>query len=205
MNLEEIKAYLKENADDAEVKDFLNSLSAVDATKVEEFLETDEGKRLLQPRLDKHFTKGLESWKENNLDKLVNEKLTELNPEETPEQKEIRELRERLDKAERDKQRQELLTKVTAKLSEKKLPTDLASLLITGGEETLESNLETFETVVTSIQDATRKQIVKDNGRDGVLGGTLGEQQNKTIVDELISNKTESNDRAQAAAKKYGL
>lgn len=34
------------------------------------FLETTQGKKLLQPNLDTFFTKSLESWKQNNLEKI---------------------------------------------------------------------------------------------------------------------------------------
>ncbi|MDN5290873.1 MAG: hypothetical protein PWQ06_1112 [Anaerophaga sp.] len=45
----------------------------MDKTKVLTFLQTDEGKKLLQPRLDRHFTKSLETWKQNSLPKLIEE------------------------------------------------------------------------------------------------------------------------------------
>lgn len=208
MNLEEIKAYLKENADDAEVKDFLNSLSAVTTDKVESFLETEDGKRLLQPRLDKYFAKGLESWKEKNLQSIVDEKLKEINPEETPEQKQIRELTERLNKAEQEKKRHELLTKVSAQLAEKKLPTDVASLLVAGGEDALETNLETFTKAVEAVQESVRKEIIKENGRDGILGGAgtgnKKEDELDKIADEFFGEKQVDKFAEKASEQFFG-
>lgn len=40
---------------------------------VQSYLETDDGKRLLQPKLDQYHTKGLQSWQEKNLDKIKDE------------------------------------------------------------------------------------------------------------------------------------
>ena len=37
---------------------------------VESFLNTDEGKKMLQPKLDTNFAKGLDTWQKNNLDKI---------------------------------------------------------------------------------------------------------------------------------------
>lgn len=58
MNIEEIKQFLEQNKENEEVKAFVGELSAVSVDKVKGFLETEEGNKFLQPRLDQHFTKG---------------------------------------------------------------------------------------------------------------------------------------------------
>ena len=203
MTFEEIKKWMDDNKGSDEVKSYLNSLITSD--KVESFLESEEGKRLLQPRLDRYHAKSLDSWKENNLQKLIDEKVAELNPTETEEQRKIRELEERLNAAEREKTQQAMLNKVTQQLSKEGLPTDLANLLIAEDEEALTKNVELYKTVVGSVVERTRKEILKEHGRDTLKGGATADEAKSTIVDELISNKVEANDRAQAAAEKYGL
>lgn len=203
MNIEEVKQFLEDNKHTDEVKELTNSFVTKD--KVETFLETEEGKRLLQPRLDRYHAKSLESWKENNLSQLVDEKLKELNPQETEEQRKIRELEERLNQAEREKTQQSLLNKVTQQLSQEGLPTDLANLLIAEDEEKLQENLELYKNVVETVTESTRKDILKQHGRDTLKGGSAPDTQENTIVDEIIGNKKQAVDRAQAAAEKYGL
>ena len=203
MTFEEIKKWMDDNKGSDEVKGYLNSLITSD--KVESFLESEEGKRLLQPRLDRYHAKSLDSWKENNLQKLIDEKVAELNPTETEEQRKIRELEERLNAAEREKTQQAMLNKVTQQLSKEGLPTDLANLLIAEDEEALTKNVELYKTVVGSVVERTRKEILKEHGRDTLKGGATADEAKSTIVDELINNKVEANDRAQAAAEKYGL
>ena len=203
MTFEEIKKWMDDNKGSDEVKSYLNSLITSD--KVESFLESEEGKRLLQPRLDRYHAKSLDSWKENNLQKLIDEKVAELNPTETEEQRKIRELEERLNAAEREKTQQAMLNKVTQQLSQEGLPTDLANLLIADDEEALTKNVELYKTVVGSVAERTRKESLKEHGRDTLKGGATADEAKSTIVDELINNKTESNERAQAAAEKYGL
>ena len=78
MNLEEVKQFLDANKENEDVKAYLEELSAVSADKVKGFLETDEGQKLIRPKLDQHFTKSLETWKANNLDELVDTKVKEL-------------------------------------------------------------------------------------------------------------------------------
>lgn len=204
MTIEEVKKFLEENKSDDEVKELMNSF--VTKESVEGFLDTDEGKRLLQPRLDRYHAKSLESWKENNLKDIVDEKVKKLNPEETEEQRKIRELEERLNAAEREKTQQSLLNKVTQQLSKDGLPTDLAGLLITEDEEGLQKNLELYKSVVGTIAESTRKEILKEHGRSTIKGGSVkSEDEKNTVVDKLIETKKTAIDRANAAAEKYGL
>lgn len=104
MTVAEIKAYLKENAASEEVKTFLAEFDKpLTAEAVGKWLEGDDGKRLLQPLMDKRVTEALKTYREGHYDaevkKAVAEELQRLNPKETPEQKQIREL------VEKDRQR----------------------------------------------------------------------------------------------------
>lgn len=182
MNLEEIKQWLDANKDDEEVSKYLNSLSAIDAVKVESYLETDEGQRLLRPRLDKNFTKGLETWKENNLSKIVEEEVAKRNPEETPEQKQIRELTERLNKAEQEKLRTQRLNDINKRIADEKLPNKLSALapfILADEEEALETNFNTLKEVFEQVQSSIKESFVKDNGRDPQGGGSADSKDGK--------------------------
>lgn len=204
MKLEDVKKFLEDNKDDAEVKGYLDSLSALDATKVEAYLD-NEGSKLLQPRLDKYFSKGLETWKEKNLQKHIDEAVAKLNPEETAEQKQIRELTERLNEQERVAKREKLLNQTMATLSEKKLPTDLAHLLITEDEEGYTKNLEAYEGIVKAIKENTVAEVTKGVGVP--LGsGAKGEEGGMNAdVKGMIEQKQQSQERVDKARELYGL
>lgn len=47
-----------------------------------EFLQTEDGKALLQPRLDKYFQKGLDTWVSNNIQRTIEEALNPVDPHE---------------------------------------------------------------------------------------------------------------------------
>ena len=149
MTLEEIKAWLEENKGNEEVTAYLKELKTVSKDDVEGFLETAEGKKLLQPKLDKNFTKGLETWKEKNLDTLVEEKHREMNPEETEEQKRIRLLEQKLEDSEKKSNREALRNKAINLADEKGLPKKLVDRFIGDDEETTVNNLTDFETALT--------------------------------------------------------
>ena len=78
MTFEELLKELKQFENTDEYKNFISGL--INDDRVTAYLDTDSGKKLMQPKLDSYFSKGLETWKTNNLDKLVNEKVKELYP-----------------------------------------------------------------------------------------------------------------------------
>ncbi|MCY8199801.1 DUF4355 domain-containing protein [Bacillus subtilis] len=164
--LDEVKKFLEENKENEEVKAFVGELSAVSVDKVEGFLETDEGKRLIQPRLDSHFTKGLETWKANNLEALVDAKVKELYPEETEEQKRIRKLEKELEDQRTAAQREKLLNKAVSYASEKQLPADVVEFFIGEDEESTMKNLGAFEEKYNAALQKAIESKFQENGRD---------------------------------------
>ncbi|PRS02368.1 hypothetical protein C6W22_20915 [Bacillus atrophaeus] len=179
--LEEVKKFLEENKENEEVKSYLNELSAVSADKVNGFLDTDEGKRLIQPRLDSYFTKGLETWKSNHLDGLVDSKVKELYPEETEEQKRIRKLEKELEDQKTAAQREKLLNKAVSYASEKQLPADVVEFFIGEDEDSTMKNLGVFEEKYTAALQTAIDGKFKENGRDIDSGSSTPTNQNLDI------------------------
>jgi hypothetical protein len=111
MNIEEIKEFLKANGSDEKVKAFLSEF-APNAEKVKAFLDTDEGKRLIQPMLDKRVTDAIKTYKEGHFDDEVKAsvaaEILKRNPKETEEQKRLREVEQKLEQAEAKAKRAEL-------------------------------------------------------------------------------------------------
>ncbi|MGG1105628.1 DUF4355 domain-containing protein [Bacillus subtilis] len=155
MNIEEIKQFLAENKDNEEVKAFIGELSAVSADKVKGFLETEEGKKLIQPRLDSYFTKGLDTWKSNNLESLIEEELQKRNPSKTPEQIELEKLRSEIERERAARNREALVNKALNVADEKQLPKGVIDYFIGEDEETTLANLSKFEeTFNAAVQNA---------------------------------------------------
>ncbi|ASF54190.1 Alanyl-tRNA synthetase [Bacillus velezensis M27] len=164
--LEDVKKFLEENKENEDVKAYLNELSAVSADKVNGFLDTEEGKRLIQPRVDSHFTKGLDTWKANNLDALIDAKVKELYPEETEEQKRIRKLEKELEDQKTAAQREKLLNKAVSYASEKQLPADVVEFFIGEDEESTMKNLGAFEEKYNAALQKAIESKFQENGRD---------------------------------------
>ncbi len=161
MTLEEVKKFIDENKDDKEVQNYIRGF--ITADRVENFLNGEDGKKVLQPRMDKYFTKGLDTWKENNLPKLVDEKIKELYPEEDPKDLELKKLRQEMEEMKREAELEKLRNQALKIATEKNLPTDMVDFFIGENEETTLNNLEIFEKTFTENLESKVKERLKDN------------------------------------------
>lgn len=163
MELADIKQFIEDNKDNQEVNDYIQGLAQVTPETIESFLESDGGKKILQPRLDKYHSKSLETWKANNLEKLVNEELNKRNPSDTPEQQRIAELEKYVQQKEQESIFQTNKNKALNYLNDKKLPSNLVDYFISDDEETTMQNLGRFEDVFTNqLQEAVESRLKSD-------------------------------------------
>ncbi|KKB34637.1 DUF4355 domain-containing protein [Bacillus thermotolerans] len=190
MNIEEIKAFLESNKDQPEVAAYLEELSAVSADKVKGFLDTDEGKRLIQPILDKYHSKSLESWKANNLEKLVEAEIAKRNPQKSPAEIEVEKLRKEIEDERKARARQEIYNKAMKQATEKNLPVDLLDYFVSDDEEKTSENLSKLEEVFTKAVQTGVESKFKENGRDVHKGTSNGanEDYGKKIAQEYIQD-----------------
>jgi len=108
LTIEQVREWLTQNKETDGVKDFLSELSTEKPLTPEAFqkyLESADGDKLIQPLIDKRVTDAVKTRDRVNEEKLESElkkrlavELLKINPQETPEQKQIRELREEMDK-----------------------------------------------------------------------------------------------------------
>jgi len=172
MELKDVKAFLETNKDNEEVKNYLSELSKVTSEGVENYILTEEGKKWLGRHQDSFFTKGLETWKKNNLKKIVDEEIKKRNPDETEEQKKIRELEERLNQKEAAEKRQILLNKSLQIASEKKLPAEILDYFLGEDEESTMKNIEKLETVLNKQIETAVNERLKNGDYTPPAGGS---------------------------------
>ncbi|MGV3043357.1 DUF4355 domain-containing protein [Staphylococcus rostri] len=180
MNIEEIKSFFEEHKDDKEVKDYLNGLKTVSVDDVKGFLDTEEGKRFIQPELDRYHSKGLESWKEKNLENLIEKEVQKRNPEQSEEQKRISALEKELEKRDAEAKREKLRSFALSKAQELNVPSNLVDNFLGETDEDTEQNLqtlkETFDKYVQQGVDSKFKSSgrnVRDNQEQSATSSTV--------------------------------
>jgi len=171
-NIGEIKTYLDVNKEIEEVKNYLNSL------KVQPTLEVFKGKlndpdfkSFMDSERDKHSTKSLETWKQNNLEALVTAKVKELHPDADPRDAAMNTLKAELAQMKAEGVRKELANKALKIAQEKKLPLELVDFLIGADESTTLGNLTALEKVFTTHIEAVVAERLK-GGYVPPSGGT---------------------------------
>lgn len=187
--LEQLKALIEQGKDDKDVQSFLGEMKKVNKEDVIAFLGTDEGKKILQPINDAFFTKGLKTWQDSNLQKIKDDAVA-ASKNETPEQKQIRELNEKFNNESKLRAREAIKNKVLQSLTSKGLPTDLADLVSkVETEEEIPVIIETLEKTLTSQKENLTAEFQKSNGRTVVSPGKtkLTKEILKTMTPEQVA------------------
>ena len=187
--LEQLKALLEQGKDDKDVQSFLGEMKKVNKDDVVAFLGTDEGKKILQPINDAFFTKGLKTWQDSNLQKIKDDAVA-ASKNETPEQKQIRELSEKFNTESKLRAKEAIKNKVLQSLTSKGLPTDLADLVSkVETEEEIPGIIETLEKILTSQKENLTAEFQKSNGRTVVSPGKtkLTKEILKTMTPEQVA------------------
>jgi hypothetical protein len=161
MDIAEVQAFMETNKDLPEVKNYVNGFLTVD--RVNGYLEGDDGKKILQPRLDTYHNKGLETWKTNNLNKMVDEEVTKRFPKADPRDVELGQVKSDLAAIKLDALRKDLTNKALKTAQDKKLPTDLIDFFVGNDEETTSKNLEKFIATMATHDEAIKTEFAKGN------------------------------------------
>lgn len=128
---------------------------------VKNFLETnEEGKRWLQSYTDNKITKGIETWKTNNLQSEVDKKVKELYPDEDPKDKALKQLKLEFEKLKQDTAKKEILSQASKIAAEKKLPMEIVQLLVADDLDTTNSNIKILEDIWTkSLKESIKSKV----------------------------------------------
>lgn len=159
MDLNEVKSFIEQNSQNEEVQNYIGGLMTPD--RVNSYLDTEEGKKILQPKLDSYFSKGLETFKTKTMPGLIEEEVAKRNPQETEEQKQIRELTERLNKKEADEKRQVTKNHALTYANGKKLPVDIIDFFLGDDEEITTTNLTKLEEILNKYVTAAVEERLK--------------------------------------------
>ena len=191
MDINEVKAFLETNKETEEVKSFINGYKVVDLESVKKLVTTagnNEVKSWFDSEIGTRATKGIETFKAKELDKLINEEVDKrTGKNETPEMKRIRELEEKLASKEKSEVRQEMLNKARKIVDDKKLPLDILDLINLESDDLINTNISKFEKMFNSYIAKAVEETVKTNSYKPTGKET---KNTKQITKEDIENMT---------------
>ncbi len=180
LTIELVREWLTENKDTEEVKGFFAEIipeaPSITAENVLPFLDTPEGKALIEPRIDQRVTSAVQTHdvktQEANDTKvktaIAAEKL-KLNPAETVEQKQIRELQEQVSAVTTKSERDMLTRKVVEIVAAKGLDTRCADMILDpiSTPEQGEVAAETLRTIFSEHDTETTNKLMSNGFKPG--------------------------------------
>lgn len=148
---------------------------------------------------DQHHVKALNTWKENNLNALIEEEVKKRNPDETPEQKRIRELEEKLEKQEKESARAALREKAIKHATEKgydaKFATKYVDRFLADDETSTQAVLDEFKSDFDAFVQAQVEEKLKGSKRapgGGTDGGDNGLSYGAQRAQQMIALQKEA-------------
>lgn len=163
LTVDVVREWLTANKGQEPIKAFLKELGqpVLTAETVGPWLATDEGKKYIEPIIDRERTRAVKTHddktKEERADavkKAVEDAVAKANPKETAEQKSIRDLTERLEKSERASKEKELRLALSEKARAKGVDTFLPG-------DYLPSDLTAAEAEMDRINKAVEERVNK--------------------------------------------
>lgn len=149
----------------------VNSGLTLDAFK--DKLENDANfKSFMDSEKDKHSKKAFETWKQNNLEKLLDDEINKRYPEKDPKDKALEDLKIEMEKMKAESIKKDLTNNALKAMTEKKLPADLVNFIVGADEDITNENLKTLEKIFADHDEAIKTEILKnDTYKPGGKGG----------------------------------
>lgn len=186
MTLEEVKAFLEENAEDESVKDFRKSLQP--QPDLNSLMQNEDIKKKLQSYVDAEASRQVETFKTKTLPDIIDQQVKakmEAAQHKEPWEIQMEELKrenQKIQEALKQEQLGKLLeankNKALSMLTEKKLPTAMIDHLVTTEPEKTQHNVETFIKTMEDYTNSVKQSMVKGNNvqvPSGDGSSTVGE------------------------------
>lgn len=139
---------------------------------------------------DRAVTKGIETFKSNNLQKLIDEELKKKSNEGLSEEAiQLKELQAKFEALEKEKTRSELKGKYTKLLSEKGLSTELVDFVFNEDEEIFNSNVDKINSIIENSINSKTNEILNNNEYIPPSNGGSNLNRDEEILKKILGIK----------------
>lgn len=207
MNMENIKGNITSgtvSTDSTSANSIADTKVSVQQFGVEDFkkfMETEEGKKILNPMFDKRVSTAIETWKSNNIDKVVNDELVKRGYVQTEEQKKMLELQNEIASIKKDKELAEKRAVALAELNSIGLNASLVDYLPHDSEESIRNGVATFKSI---LDDLVAQEVKKKTAGTGAKPKDIKQPQpSLTTKDVMKMSYKERNQLAKENPELY--
>ncbi|MBE6064697.1 MAG: DUF4355 domain-containing protein [Clostridium cochlearium] len=150
----------------------INEQTTSEGITLSKFIETLENekecKSYFDSLMDKRVNKAIETWKTNNLEKLVNEEINKRYPPKTESEIKLEEMQIQLEKIENEKNILYLISKYKDVMVKLNLPVEFGRYLIYENESICEKNIKEFQILWSNaIEKAVNEKLRGSTPRTG--------------------------------------
>jgi hypothetical protein len=170
MELSEVKAYLIEHKDDADVKEYLSGLNPLHGLTKDSAKDIVNENQALKSYNDMITRQAVETFRSKfeteEVPKLVQDKYDEAHPPESEEAKRLRTLETTVETEKKARVKAELRTIATEAATENGLPQKLVKFFVGDNEESTNENLKVFKEVFDSAVQSGVEEKMKTSARE---------------------------------------
>lgn len=192
--IKDFEEFLNANGGNEEVKSVLRKAikPEMKAEQFKSFIDSPEGKVLISPEIDRRVTDAIKTFRENHFEKEVTEKVSarikELNPDETPEMKRIRELEDLYKKSENQAAKERLDRQILELASKKGVKPSLLAKVKFQDVAEAESFITDFLAEKDEIEKNISNSLLKRTATSPTSGSNSGNVKLKDLgVKELMA------------------
>jgi hypothetical protein len=168
ITIEQVKAFIESNKERPDVSEYVATFAVekdLNTETVNAYLETPEGKFVLQPKLDRYATQAIKTHDEKQASVIearikagVNEGIRKLHPEETEEQRLLREVTNNMEKMQKDMEAKELRNAILMTANDLNVPKELVENFPFPSVDHFKSAAGVF----TKLKDDIAKKAIND-------------------------------------------
>lgn len=130
------------------------------------FMETEEGRKILNPMFDSKVSKAIETWKANNLEKELQNELVKQGFVQTEEQKQMLALKQEIENIKKEKTLAELNTLKLSELSSNGLPAEFGKFVTGDSEELIRSSIAEMKSLFEStVSEQVKRKLANTGGK----------------------------------------
>lgn len=144
---------------------------------------------LCDKSVNKRLDKSIESWKEKNLNQLIEQEINKRYPQKTEAELKFEEKQKELEKAMERQKQLELQIKYQSLMAENNLPLDILDFVAGKDIETTISNIKRFKTLVESYVDKLVKSQVQEKFKYSSYEPPISSSNNSNSSSKSMWNK----------------
>ncbi|NFG22401.1 DUF4355 domain-containing protein [Clostridium botulinum] len=177
VEIEESEKSIETGVDFTDTKKEENSVGEITLEQFKNALENNLEVKgyydsLVDKNVSKRLDKGIESWKTNNLENIVNEEINKIYPQKTEAEIKFEEQQKELEKAMEEKEQLQLQIKYQSLMAENHLPMEILDFVAGKDVESTISNIERFKELTSKyIESGIDKGIEERLKRNSYIPG----------------------------------